>query len=174
MMTRKTYSIFNLLLCLLSCINIYSKEHDQSCSLEFEKIYGIKDFTLGTDIGYFRSEHDLLKVKEVGHDEQSYEKYKLVIQDGNPKRGHIIEYLLTFHKGQLVAYQFKIDIGNETEIYTDLINTVLAGKKNADFINEGKLRHWYSTKGGNNCRKYIRLVRSANSYEIKGGITNSL
>jgi hypothetical protein len=141
--------------------------------LEFEKIYGIEDFVLGSNIDDFENKYGLLKVKEVGYDEQFYEKYVLKIQGGTSEKSLMIEYLLTFHENLLVAYEFEVDVGTETQVYADLINKVLAENKNVDFIDGDNLRYWYSNKGDASCHKYIRLIRSAKGHQIKGGITNN-
>ncbi|MFG4001434.1 hypothetical protein [Flavobacterium aquidurense] len=156
----------------LFCFSAISQNIKQdSCQLFFKEI-GVKDFILGSNYSQFIKDSKSFKRKfnkesVYGIDVVTFNE-NIILLKGKKN----IEYNLKFHDGLLMAYTFKINIGNfrKSPAYYDKIVILLEKNKDKNmFIKKGGYSFMQTTK---DCKKFFRLNSEDNETQaIYGGIS---
>ncbi|MFG4001435.1 hypothetical protein [Flavobacterium aquidurense] len=158
-----------ILLCLFYLQTTSQNIKDDDCKLYFSDI-GIKDFNLGSSYRSFINES---KKKKRKFKKESVYGIDIVTFTENIillKEKKTVQYNLKFHRDTLMAYNFKINIGNfkTASLFYNNVLKLIDRNKN-DFINGSNYYYMKTTK---ECQKNFQLDNE-NTKEryINGGIS---
>ncbi|KQB42742.1 hypothetical protein [Flavobacterium aquidurense] len=155
----------------LFCFPAISQNVKQdSCQLFFKEI-GIRDFILGSNYTQFVKESKSLKRKFKKETVYGIEIVTFNEHINLIKQKRIVEYNLKFKNNIIMAYSFKMNIGNfrKGPIYYNEVLKLLQKNENKNNFIKGK--GYNNIMINNTCKKSFGLQSSSDANYLYGGIS---